>query len=312
MLGCGVISLRWSLGLLVSVTLLACGREPEQASAPPPRGSVWVVDAPQTGGRLYLCGTIHILREQDYPLAPGYEAAYRAAKRLVLELPPGAGQGGAMSERMRELGQFPAGTTLSGQLEPKLWQGVQAWSRERGLPAQSMDAFRPWFVSLIITATEYAALGARPEMGVDQHFENRARRDGKPAEGLETVEFQLQLFARLSDKLQREMLEQTLGEIGTIGAEYEKMIQAWKTGELDALHAMLFHEAEKFPELMELFLAARNRTWMKRLEQLLQQGDTAMILVGTGHFAADTGLLELLRQRGYRVAHFQDSRPAAP
>jgi len=92
-----IIRLISALALIVCA--VACGREEEKANGKPDAaafvsdgagdGSVWVVDGPN-GGRLFLCGTIHILREKDYPLAPAYEAAYMYSDKIVLELPPGA------------------------------------------------------------------------------------------------------------------------------------------------------------------------------------------------------------------------------
>lgn len=169
-----------------------------------------------------------------------------------------------------------------------------------------MNSFRPWFAALLITSTEYAALGAKADKGVDSYFEERARKDGKPALGLETVEFQLQLFASLSALQQMELLEQTLGEISTVADEYEKMLTAWKKGDLETLRDMLFREAEKYPDLMSLFLTNRNQTWMEPLEKMLKNGEKVMVLVGTGHFTSDQGLIELLRRKGYRVRHYRE------
>lgn len=268
-------------------------------------GSVWVVDGPN-GGRLYLCGTIHILREKDYPLAPAYEAAYMYSNKLVLELPPGAASGPELTSRMSQLGMYSADTSLEANIGKETWEKVKDWSKKRGLEASSLNRFRPWFVALMITSMEYAALGAKPDRGVDSYFEARAKKDGKPAQGLETVEFQIQLFAALSDKQQRELLDQTLGEISNAAAEYEKMIRAWRYGDLPALQDMLFREAEKYPDLMSLFLSARNLAWMEQLEQMLKKGEKVMVLVGTGHFTADSGLIELMRKRGYRVRHYRE------
>jgi len=308
-------NLRLLFAFTLCVLATACGREAANTAAQPDAeafvtdgdgdGSVWVVDGPN-GGRLYLCGTIHILREQDYPLAPGYEAAYLYSNKLVLELPPGAASGPELTSRMSQLGMYSADTSLEANVSPETWAAVKQWSAKNGVDASSMNRFRPWFAALLITTKEYAALGAKPDKGVDSYFEERAKKDDKPAEGLESVEFQIQLFAALSDKQQRELLEQTLGEISSVAEEFEKMIHAWKHGELDTLQKMLFREAEKYPDLMNLFLTARNLSWMDRLEQMLKKGEKVMVLVGTGHLTADTGLIELLRQRGYRVRHYRE------
>lgn len=296
-----------SLIFLVTCTRAGSPRTPNTpAAASNVKGSVWVVDAPKTGGRLFLCGTIHILREEDYPLSPAYEAAYANSDRVVFELPPGAGEGSAMSTRMRELAQYPSKESLRDNITPEAWAGVEKWASLRKVSLSFLNQHRPWFVALVITSTEYAALGAKPDMGVDNHFEKRAKRDKKPASGLETVEFQLQLFASLSNEQQNEVLSQTLGEISTLPQEYEKMITAWKDGELNTLTDMLFREQAKFPDLMNLFLYNRNLSWMPHLEEMLGKGEKVMLLVGTGHFAADKGLIPLLKQRGYTVRHYSE------
>ncbi len=310
---------RFLLALALCVCVVACKREEAKPAAKPAAkpdaaafvadgggdGSVWVVDGPN-GGRLFLCGTIHILREKDYPLAPAYEAAYTYSNKLVLELPPGAASGSELTSRMSQLGQYPADKSLEAEVSKETWEAVKTWAAKHGLKDSSLTHFRPWFVALMITSTEYAALGAKSDQGVDSFFEERAKKDGKPAEGLETVEFQLQLFASLSEKQQRELLEQTLGEISSVKEEFEKMITAWKYGQLDELKEMLFREAEKYPDLMNLFLSSRNLSWMDRLEQMLKRGEKVMVLVGTGHFTSDTGLIELFRKRGYRVRHYRE------
>lgn len=307
-----VLNLRRTFSFILLLSLTTCSRDEESRTPDTPissteqAGSVWVVDAPKTGGRLFLCGTIHILREDDYPLSPAYEAAYANSDSIVFELPPGAGEGSSMTTRMRELGMYQGGGSLENSISPEIWEEIKKWAGTRGIAPSSLNRYKPWFVSLLITSTEYSALGAKPQWGVDNHFEERAKRDGKPGMGLETVEFQLQLFAKLTAEQQIEMLEQTLGEISTLSEEYDKMIESWKKGELETLREMLFREAAKFPDLMDLFLFNRNQSWLPRLEGMLQRGEKVMVLVGTGHFTADKGLIELLKGRGYTVRHYRD------
>lgn len=253
------------------------------------------------GGRVFLCGTIHILRESDYPLPPAYDAAYAGARKLVFELPPGGPGGGDMNARMQKLAALPADVKLESIVGAGLADAVVKWASKHGVPASSMQGFQPWYLALMIAAVEYAGLGARPDKGVDNHFEARAERDQKPGVGLETVDFQISLFSRLSDAQQKELLEQTLAEVKTMASDFEKLLAAWKEGDLPALQEMLFREAERYPDLMDLFLFDRNQAWLGRLEGFLKKGEHVMVLVGAGHLAGKQGLVELLKARGYDV-----------
>ena len=294
------------LAFCVTACAAACRRQEIAATATEgagaPAGSVWVADKEGQPGKLFFCGTIHILRQQDYPLSPGYEAAYANSTKLIFELPPGA----SASQRMDELGTYPPTDSLEAHVSKETWDGVKKWAAHRGKSVAALNRYRPWYLSLIITSIEYSSLGAKPGIGVDQYFEERAKKDAKPGEGLESVELQLQLFAQLSGELQQNLLEQTLAEISTLPEEYEKMINAWKNGSLEELHDMLFKEAERYPELMDLFIINRNRAWIDRLDAMLKKGDRAMVLVGTGHLGGKTGILQMLKDRGYRVRHYRE------
>ena len=308
MFGLCVTSFRLLLWLPLLAVLLACRPAPKGQVAEAPHGSVWVADREGQPGKLFLCGTIHILRKSDYPLAPGYDIAYQQSSKLVLELPPGASEAPDFQSRMMELGQYPAGQSLESSMPPDLWKQLEAWAKQRNIRLDQFRRFRPWMAALVITSTEYSALGAKADQGVDHHYETLAKRDKKPGEGLETVEFQLQLFSQLTPKMQEEMLAQTLEEVSTVSQEFEKMISAWKNGELEPLHEMLTREAEKYPDLMNLFIEDRNHAWIDRLDAMLQRGENVMVLVGAGHLGGDPdGVLALLRQRGCRVRHVTEA-----
>ena len=81
-------------------------------------------------------------------------------------------------------------------------------------------------------------LGAEPDRGVDQVFEKRAQKDGKPGDGLETLDLQLGLFSGLSEELQQELLQQTLAEVKSLPDQFKKMIAAWREGDVEELPGM--------------------------------------------------------------------------
>ena len=298
---------RYLLQLLIVQSCLVLAGCAEKSAHPPQidtaegaTGAVWKVSAP-SGNHLYLCGTIHLLRQEDYPLPEAYEVAYADSQRLIFELPPGSGEGGGMVTKMQKLGLLPEGQTLESLVGPELAQSVFDWGKEHDQPPETLAHYHPWFVALIIAAVEYGALGAQPEKGVDQFFESKAKQDQKPGRGLESVDFQLGLFAGLNADQQKDLLKQTLTEVETISEEFTRMIEAWRAGDLEALSELLFREADDYPELMEVFLHQRNRNWVPELEAVLASGAPAMVLVGAGHLAGDQGLIALMKERGYQV-----------
>ena len=288
------------LTALATLVTTACGGAGAR-SQPPAAGvsSVWVVE--KGGHRIFIGGTIHLLREEDYPLPEAFEQAYRESTSLVFELPPGSEGDGEVVLRMRQMGSYGADEELGQHVEASTLNKVLAWADDNAFPRKAVMKMRPWFLALTIAALEYQKLGAESGRGVDQHFEARARQDGKPGAGLETVEFQLTIFSSLNDKLQEQLLLQTFSEAETLEQDFADLISAWKTGDAAKLQEYLFSDAEKYPGLMEDFLLKRNRNWIPALLKHLEKGDRVFVLVGAGHLGGKGGVLELLREAGCTV-----------
>lgn len=276
----------------------SCGIAKDKARTSGP-SSVWIAE--KDGHHIYLAGTIHLLREEDYPLPDVFEQAYADSTKVVFELPPGSDGDGAIVLRMRQMGSFSGDDDLSQHISADTMKKVAAWGDENGFPATSLKKLRPWFLALTIAAVEYQQLGAEAERGVDQFFEKRAKEDGKPGEGLESVEFQLSIFSKLSDKLQEELLLQTFAEAETLTKDFQDLISAWRAGDAPKLHEFLFRDADKYPELMEDFLFKRNQAWVAPLMKYLNKGESVMVLVGAGHLGGKGGVLELLKGKGCSV-----------
>ena len=280
--------------LLVS----ACNGQPALAPGKG-EGSVWKVESANT--HIYLCGTIHLLRKSDYPLPAPYEAAYKDSQKLVFELPPGSQRDPKLGTMMQEAGSFPDGQDILSKINPETWTALREWCERRQVDANAFKRFRPWLAALTVAATEYAAVGAASDRGVDSVFEERMTKDAKTGEGLESVELQIGLFSKLTEKQQQQLLEQTLAEVKSLPNQFERMITAWRTGDADGLNKMMFEEAQNYPELMDVFLIQRNASWISRLEQFLAKKDHVMVLVGAGHLGGDAGVISLLKAKGYKV-----------
>jgi uncharacterized protein YbaP (TraB family) len=276
----------------IAVACGASGNQPDTASP----SSVWRVE--KDGKQVYLAGTIHLLRKADYPLPAVFEQAYTGSSKLVFELPPGSDENSQVASRMRQLGMYAGDDELGRHVSAATMQKVRKWATEKGLQESVVKKFRPWFLSLTIAATEYQILGADPARGVDTYFEKKAKVDQKPGEGLESVEFQLGIFAKLNEKLQENLLEQTLGESESLPKDFDELIVAWRKGHSDKLQELLFRDADKYPELLEEFLLKRNRAWVAPILKYLERDEKVMILVGAGHLGGKGGVIALLKEKG--------------
>lgn len=277
------------------------GAEPTTAGATN-RGASALLYRVRDGGRtLYLAGSIHLLRESDYPLAAAYEEAYRDSGEIVLEILNSDQDSGEAQRAMMGKGMLPEGEFLRDTISSEHYEVLRQHVRKNGLDVEVFDRMRPWLAAMTLAVLEYSKLGALPEHGMDRHFERRARRDGKPAFALETIEQQLGLLSGLSDTESREMLEQTLDEIEDLEGAARRLMNAWKAGDARRLEKLILKDAGRYPGLMEKLLFERNARWMEPLEKLLGGDRNVMVIVGAGHLVGEKGLVQMLEAEGYDV-----------
>jgi uncharacterized protein YbaP (TraB family) len=148
---------------------------------------------------------------------------------------------------------------------------------------------------------ELTQAGFRPEYGVEQRIATRARDDGKPITGLETPEQQFAVLSSLSLPDQKRFLLLTLEEFDQLESEAQELLTAWRSGDTETLEAILTEEFEEFPELYGPLTVDRNRAWVGRLADLLDDRDDYLVVVGAAHLVGRDSVVDLLRERGFEV-----------
>lgn len=264
------------------------------------QSSVWMVTS--GSNRIYLGGAIHLLRESDYPIPQVFERAYKDSTKLVLELKMEDAEKSGGRERMRRLGTFGPSDDLARHIGPKTLRKAAEWAKANNYSMNSMLKLKPWYLSLTMSALRFQDLGAEADRGIEAYFEKRAVEDGKIGEGLETVNFQINLYANLREDQQELKLQQALGEQSGLKEHFEDVLEAWRKGDSEKLQELVFLDGDKYVELTERFILRRNRDWMAPLEAYLKNGERVFALVGAAHLGGSQGLLELFRAKHYTVA----------
>ncbi len=252
---------------------------------------------------VYLLGSIHVLRPGDVALPRAALEAYADAEQLVMEIDlddPAVADPTALLGTMQRTALLPEGESLRSVMGDD-YAAIAGRVRESGLDLAVFDRFAPWFVATMLLQLELAQRGFQPELGIEQQLADRAVRDGKPIEGLETAEQQFAMLAGLPLPEQKRFLLMTLGETDRLDEEIEDLLAAWRSGDADALEDMLAAAFEEFPELYRPLTEDRNRAWVERLEELLEDRDDYLVVVGALHLVGRHSVVDLLRQRGHTV-----------
>jgi uncharacterized protein YbaP (TraB family) len=256
--------------------------------------------------KIYLGGTIHVLRNSDYPLPSEFEQAYANAKILVLETDMKKAGSPEFGQQMAQAFSYSGGKNLSQDLHPKLWQELQAFADKHQFPHAQMSMFKAMFVSLSLSMAEMQRKGYGVAQGVDTFFYQKAVLDGKATQELETPDEVLVQLASLADMDANLVIKSTLRDLEKMDQVLEKSVGYWRAGDLDKLDKEMAADMRKeTPEVYQQLLIARNQAWLPKIEKMFVSPEVELVLVGSLHLSSKEGLLAQLKKRGYTIKPYR-------
>lgn len=250
---------------------------------------------------VYLLGSVHVLKQDAYPLDKSIEKAYENSPRLFFEINLGEVEAQKLQQLTVARGVYHDGRTLKDDLSAQTYKFVKKRLEDYGLNIEDFERFKPWLMAMSIEASELQRLGFDPSQGVDNYFYEKAKKDKKKIDGFETVEYQLNLLGDMPAGLQEAILLQTMKDVDDLQKELNVIIEAWESGNAEALNTVLLKNFRDFPDVYQRLITDRNKDWMPKIESLIGQKENAMIILGAAHLVGKGGILAALKQRGYQV-----------
>ncbi len=257
-----------------------------------------------------MTGSIHVGKPDFFPLAAPLEQAFRDADALAVEVDvedPANQQ--AAAAIIFQKGMLPGDETLESRLGGRVWTRVQAYADSAGVPLALYNKVKPGIVAMILVMNEYQRQGYDPNLGVDKHFLDAARADGKPIRQLETIESQMELFLQVDDKLDDVLVGEMLDQMADLKQETDRMIALWHAGDADGLERFMADEVGDDPEMQAFYrklLDDRNVAMADSLDTWLHGDKDVFVVVGAGHFGGEHGLVKLLQDKGWDVKQAED------
>ncbi len=155
---------------------------------------------------------------------------------------------------------------------------------------------------------EIGRQGYDANLGLDMHFARLAKRDGKRIVELESIAGQMALLGSFSPELQEGMLRATVDSVrdGSLTTDTHELVAAWSAGDPARLMDQVDKEVDGLPEqaaaeMRERLYDARNREMADKVIAMLAGAEPTFVAVGAGHLLGDTGIVELLRRKGYAI-----------
>jgi hypothetical protein len=261
-------------------------------------GLLWEISGKDLRAPSYLFGTYHLFTAGFVDTLPVVMKAFERCEAMAGEMivdssvMPQVLAAGLMQNQ-----------SLDSLLSAEEYDLVNEWFRElTGADLSLFNSATPMTVQTLLLTLYHDQLFSQPPMPVmDLYFQELAKSSGKKLIGLEQAQDQIHaLFNQFSYERQAEMLVEFVEERDSLAVEMQALAFHYRLGQLDALEKRMNAEAYSLEEI-ETLLIHRNHNWMLLIPDLIRSRPT-FIAVGALHLPGEHGLIQLLRNKGYKVS----------
>jgi hypothetical protein len=285
------------LSVLILVSLVILVRDTLSQS---PKSFLWKIQSKTS--TVYVLGSLHLAKKEIYPLSQKIENAFDQSDFLVVE----ANVNDIKKidiQKLMESAFYPANDALEKHVSPETFEWVKKETEGLGIPLELLDKQKPWFLAMTLVSLESIKLGLDPNLGIDKYFLSKAEGKKKILE-LESLDYQIRLLSGFSEKDQELFLIYTLKDLNVMEQEVGRLIQAWVSGDAQAVESILARsvlEDNRLSAILEKLIFERNRRMVAKIEDFLRTKETYFVIVGAGHLVGNQGILKLLGGKGYLI-----------
>ena len=287
-----------ALGAAVLAAGVAAPADAKQA-----RPAMWMVSDRDT--EIYLFGTVHLLPPGTQWRTRKFDKAANDAGTLVVETIIDEKNPQAFAAELARLSVRPGQPPILDRVRPEKRAALQAVITKSGIPVTALNNMETWAAAFALLQLQFKELGVSGGDGVENTLRKTFAAANKPVDQLETNAQQLGFFDGLPEAAQRELLEGAVESPAVAKRQFDAMLAAWMSGDVEAIGRTFNSELKSSPELKDALLKRRNENWSHWLHSRLAQPGTVLVAVGAGHLAGSDSVVEMLKKRGLRVRRIQ-------
>lgn len=254
-------------------------------------------------GKSYVMGSIHLLKKEFYPLPEVIEKAFADSQVLAVEANLSPEKAMEVAALTVKRGMYSGEDTLKDHISEKTYQFAGKVLKEMGMDIARFEKFKPWMLAMTVESMQLLKKGFDPNYGVDMHFLKKAAKEKEILE-LEGIGFQIDLFDSFTPKESEYFLFYTLQQASVEDEEIGQMAEAWARGDAAAVENFITRNIKKSPELQSVYdklFDDRNFKMADKIAAYLKTDKTYFVVVGAGHLVGKNGVIQLLKDKGFKV-----------
>lgn len=264
------------------------------AGAQTPKTLLWKISGNGLQAPSYLFGTIHMTC--DATLKSKVLQALDNTEQLCLELDMDDSQ---MQLEVLKHMYMKNNVRLDSLLTPDEFKSLDVYLKKNlGMSAKMLNRVQPLF----ITSMLYPKLLACTSQSIESALMQVSKAQSEEVIGLESVEEQMNAFNAIPYKDQvKDLYAMSQKNTELDKAETDKLTKLYQEEDIEGLyHYMNEVENKTYAKFEDDLLVKRNKNWQERIPKIIQ-AKTTFIGVGAAHLGGKNGVIQLLKELGYKV-----------
>jgi len=292
---------RLLLSLLLLTTQLCIAQKQETLATNPDNNSLlWEVSGKGLKQPSYLFGTFHLMCKGDILISDPLKKAFINAEAVYMELDmddPAVVMGGLMMINMK------GGKKLHDLYTEADYKKVSSYFKDSlHMPITFLESTKPYFLVAMLYPK---MMPCKTVSGVEEELVRLAKKEKKPVNGLETMQFQASVFDSIPYEEQAKELLKSIDSLATYSKYFDTMVQVYKSQRLSDMEDMFSKSEFGMEEHQDILLDKRNENWVTQLKTIMKN-QPVFVAVGAGHLVGKKGLIALLKKQGYKVRPLQN------
>jgi len=252
-----------------------------------------------SGAKIYLMGSIHMAKQNAFPLDSVIEKAFESCDNLVLEI----NLNNINPTEILQYGMFQDTTKLEDIVPQKYFKILDSLFSLYSFPKVIYNKLKPWVAVLLLVSLQMTQASDEFIPGVEIYFLNKIKSTQRVLE-LESFKKQIDVFQSLYNLNPDDFFEYFLMKKDSMDIQFEQLYEAWLKGDENAVQYLMEQEFDDFElskKYQEILLEQRNQDMTNKIEEFLGQKGCYFVVVGAGHLIGEIGIVKLLRKKGYVV-----------
>ena len=276
--------------LIVLICFIACSFVGNAQAQKLENSVLWKIEHKDLAKPSYLLGTIHILCKDDFSIPEKVTKAFNETDRLVLEVD--------MSDTkalMAAQKKMMSGGKLTEELSKERQVYLDSLLKEKfNISLKMVNNYTLMTVYTLLIQQSYDCPSKKM---YEVELTNLAKANNKKVGGLETIDNQLDFFAKAYPK---DFLWQQIALFEAYEKEVGEMVAFYKKEDIGKLYEGMKDERFFNKNTAHWMLTVRNTNWSKIMPEMMKK-QSNLFAVGAAHLPGKNGVIELLRKQGYTI-----------